>query len=195
MINFFRRIRKNLADDNKPLKYMRYAIGEILLVVVGILIALSINNWNEERKDRVKEREVLEDIMNNLNRNNELIQNSLVKINKIDKSSDIVISVIRSKKPYSDTLDLHFFESTRSGGLLFPLSSEGYESLKNAGFDIIRSDSMKDKILELFEISYKRIKEKTQWSNERSRESDNYLFTIFKVELPSRSTPLNYIKY
>ena len=50
MINFFRKIRKQLADDNKPLKYMRYAIGEIILVVVGILIALSINNWNENRK-------------------------------------------------------------------------------------------------------------------------------------------------
>jgi len=53
MINFFRRIRKKLADDNKPLKYMRYAIGEIALVVVGILIALQINNWNEERKERL----------------------------------------------------------------------------------------------------------------------------------------------
>jgi hypothetical protein len=50
MINFFRRIRKQLADDNKPLKYMRYAIGEIVLVVIGILIALSINNWNESKK-------------------------------------------------------------------------------------------------------------------------------------------------
>ncbi|MBT8182133.1 MAG: hypothetical protein KJO53_11150 [Eudoraea sp.] len=50
MINFFRRIRKKLADDNKPLKYARYAIGEILLVVIGILIALQINNWNEGRK-------------------------------------------------------------------------------------------------------------------------------------------------
>jgi len=50
MINFFRKIRKKLADDNKPLKYARYAIGEILLVVIGILIALSINNWNEKRK-------------------------------------------------------------------------------------------------------------------------------------------------
>jgi hypothetical protein len=52
MINFFRRIRKKMADDNKPLKYMRYAIGEILLVVVGILIALYINNWNEERQEK-----------------------------------------------------------------------------------------------------------------------------------------------
>ena len=48
MINFFRKISKQLADDNKPLKYLRYAIGEILLVVIGILIALQINAWNEK---------------------------------------------------------------------------------------------------------------------------------------------------
>jgi len=49
MINFFRKIRKKMADYNKPLKYMRYAIGEIVLVVIGILIALSVNNWNENK--------------------------------------------------------------------------------------------------------------------------------------------------
>lgn len=54
MINFFRKIRKRLADDNKPLKYLRYAIGEIVLVVIGILIALQINNWNEDRKAQKK---------------------------------------------------------------------------------------------------------------------------------------------
>ena len=43
-----------MADDNRPLKYMRYAIGEVVLVVIGILIALQINNWNEERKDKEK---------------------------------------------------------------------------------------------------------------------------------------------
>ena len=47
MIKFFRKIRQNLLMENKTSKYFKYAIGEILLVVIGILIALSINNWNE----------------------------------------------------------------------------------------------------------------------------------------------------
>ncbi len=49
MINFFRKIRKQLADDNKPLKYLRYAVGEIALIILGILLALSLNNWSVER--------------------------------------------------------------------------------------------------------------------------------------------------
>ena len=179
-------------NENKTGKYLKYAIGEILLVVIGILIALSINNWNEYKKERAKEKNILEDIINNLNRNNELIRNSLITIKEIDNSADIVISVIRNKKSYSDTLSSHFFESTRSGGLLFPLSIEGYESLKNAGFDIIQSGLMKDKILELYEISYKRIKEKAQWTNERGKELDKYIFTIFKGEQPKLLVPLNY---
>ena len=52
MINFFRKKRKKMAEDNNTLKYARYAIGEIVLVVVGILIALSINNWNETQKEK-----------------------------------------------------------------------------------------------------------------------------------------------
>ncbi|MFC2148991.1 DUF6090 family protein, partial [Bacteroidota bacterium] len=50
MIKFFRRIRQQLLTENKFSKYLLYAIGEIVLVVIGILIALSINNWNEENK-------------------------------------------------------------------------------------------------------------------------------------------------
>lgn len=51
MIKLFRNIRKNLLIDGKTSKYFKYAIGEIILVVIGILIALSINTWNENRKD------------------------------------------------------------------------------------------------------------------------------------------------
>ena len=57
MIKFFRKIRLNLLSAGKTGKYMKYAIGEIVLVVIGILIALSINNWNEERKN---EKELIE---------------------------------------------------------------------------------------------------------------------------------------
>ena len=57
MIPFFRKIRKKMADDNKPLKYMRYAIGEIVLVVIGILIALQINNWNVKKNQQEKIKE------------------------------------------------------------------------------------------------------------------------------------------
>lgn len=51
MIKFFRKIRYNLMETGKTGKYLKYAIGEIILVVIGILIALSINNWNEQKKE------------------------------------------------------------------------------------------------------------------------------------------------
>jgi len=54
MIKFFRKIRQNLLEDNKTGKYFKYAIGEIVLVVIGILIALQINNWNENRKAEIE---------------------------------------------------------------------------------------------------------------------------------------------
>lgn len=59
MINYFRKIRKKLADDNKPLKYVRYAIGEIVLVIIGILIALQINNWSEIEKSKSESNRLL----------------------------------------------------------------------------------------------------------------------------------------
>ncbi|MGB5264769.1 MAG: DUF6090 family protein, partial [Lutimonas sp.] len=67
MIPFFRKIRKKMADDNRPLKYMRYAIGEILLVVIGILIALQINNWNEDRVKKIALKEHLKNMVESLN--------------------------------------------------------------------------------------------------------------------------------
>ena len=66
MINFFRKIRKQMSDDNKPIKYMRYAIGEIVLVVIGILIALQINNWNQDRKSKIKAEIFKEKIISDL---------------------------------------------------------------------------------------------------------------------------------
>ena len=60
MIKFFRTIRFNLMSKNKTGKYFKYAIGEIVLVMIGILLALQVNDWNEQRKINSQEQELLE---------------------------------------------------------------------------------------------------------------------------------------
>ena len=62
MIKFFRKIRQNLLMENKTGKYFKYAIGEIVLVMIGILLALQVSNWNQDRKDRISERKLLDNI-------------------------------------------------------------------------------------------------------------------------------------
>ncbi len=82
MIKFFRRIRQNLLSEGKTGKYFKYAIGEIILVVIGILIALQINNWNEKRKIKNAEVEILQNLKAELKHNLEDLEN----INRQHKS-------------------------------------------------------------------------------------------------------------
>lgn len=63
MLKFFRKIRQNLLSEGKTGKYLKYAIGEIILVVIGILIALQINNWNENRKNKLLEQQLLKALL------------------------------------------------------------------------------------------------------------------------------------
>ena len=88
MIGFFRRIRRQLADENKSAKYLRYAIGEIILVVIGILIALSINNWNQNQNEQNKIKEYAVSLIQDLQRDIEMtsqIQRQDVKnVTRID---------------------------------------------------------------------------------------------------------------
>ena len=67
MIKFFRKIRQNLLSEGKTGKYFKYAIREIILVVIGILIALSINNWNESRKELDSELQLYSNLLSDLN--------------------------------------------------------------------------------------------------------------------------------
>ena len=87
MIKFFRKIRYNLMGQNKTGKYFKYAIGEIILVVIGILIALQINNWNENRKENKISQEYLTGITND-------IKKDLEQVDEILKEQIISISLI-----------------------------------------------------------------------------------------------------
>lgn len=114
MITFFRKIRQRLLSENKFSKYLLYAIGEIILVVIGILIALSINNWNVEYQNNKQEREILTLLLKEYN-------NNLNQINqKIDIRDDILRScftLLNYGKDYenlniSDSIDIHLLRIT-----------------------------------------------------------------------------------
>ena len=79
MIPFFRKIRYQLAKDNQLFKYSRYAIGEIVLVVVGILIALQINNWNERRKGISEMKSYLNEVSQDLDKDKDYIDFMILK--------------------------------------------------------------------------------------------------------------------
>ncbi|SIO01630.1 DUF6090 family protein [Algoriphagus halophilus] len=77
MLKFFRVIRKQLIEQNKARTYILYAIGETFLVVIGILIALQVNNWNEERKDRKREIDYLYRILSEIERDSASLHSSI----------------------------------------------------------------------------------------------------------------------
>lgn len=74
MIKFFRLIRKNLLSEGKTTKYFKYALGEIILVVIGILMALQINNWNEQRKEKIVEENFFENVLIDLEKDEEKLK-------------------------------------------------------------------------------------------------------------------------
>ncbi len=111
MIKFFRKIRYELMEKNKTGKYFKYAIGEIILVVIGILIALSINNWNTLRIEKKDERQILE----NLKTEFESAKEQMLYLNKIREdylsASEEILKISNSDDEYNyqeiDSLLVH----------------------------------------------------------------------------------------
>jgi hypothetical protein len=94
MIKFFRHIRKSLLTENKFSKYLLYAVGEIVLVVIGILIALQINNFNEQKKDREKEQVVLKQLKEDYETNLIQLKQKMEMRNEIVSSAFNVLKAI-----------------------------------------------------------------------------------------------------
>ncbi|WP_445382972.1 DUF6090 family protein [Robiginitalea sp. IMCC43444] len=154
MIKFFGKIRQNLLSAGKTGKYLKYALGEVILVVIGILIALSINNWNENKKDRATEKRILKQLVKNLETIESGFKQTLQYNDKLSKSSVIVLDVLKNRLPYYDSLSYHFDRAKNRGTALLTIPKPGYESLKNTGFDIIVNEELKNAIIELFEVDY-----------------------------------------
>jgi len=149
MIPFFRKLRKQLANDNKPLKYLRYAMGEIVLVVIGILIALSINNWNEDRKYNVLELKLLEELKSSIIADLPLDTLNIVRNEDAINSSKLLLDYFKSTLPYNDSLDFHFAKALNR--YLAFVKPDSYQNIKNYGLDFISNDTTKHELSLLFE--------------------------------------------
>lgn len=83
MFKLFRKIRYNLMSENKTGKYFKYAIGEIILVVIGILIALQINNWNQDRNNSNEEKTILTALKIEISENQTILEKDLKRHNNV----------------------------------------------------------------------------------------------------------------
>ena len=91
-------------EQNNTGKYFKYAIGEIILVVIGILIALQINNWNENKKERKYEVKMLTEIEKALESDIAYFTRLEDRLQKLDSASDVFIRLVHEKAVFNDTL-------------------------------------------------------------------------------------------
>jgi len=149
MTPFFRKIRKALADDNKPIKYLRYAIGEIILVVIGILIALGINNWNEERKNKLIESEYYCKLLADF----ELDRQNIAKLykeseHKIETSKRLLLELNNKDKDKSFLVN-NYLQALRTNA--FVPSKVAMSDLVSSGrLNLLTNDSLKNNLVRYY---------------------------------------------
>ena len=134
-----------MADDNKPLKYMRYAIGEIVLVVIGILIALQVNNFNEERKQRKVRDSYYLSIINSFDKDLQEIQDYANDIEASEKNINEFKSKVKNAESYKEASQ--YFTSFNFRTTDCDLNASIWESLVNSGDIGLLDENIKSSLL------------------------------------------------
>ena len=145
MLTFLRKIRKSLIHSGSTRKYLIYALGEIALVVIGILIALQINNWNEKNKARSFELTMLSEVKNSLGRDTAYFNMLTHRITWIDTSSEKLIRLMIDEVN-SDSLFLYHLNNI-STVYTFMYEDGAYETLKASGIENVSNDSLRNSLI------------------------------------------------
>lgn len=156
MINLFGKIRKKLFADRKFSSYLIYAIGEIVLVVIGILIALQINNYNEGQKNRREERSLLLELKNDLLETKTDLISDIEKAQRIMRTTNaiykkVVDGEVSAAKPYKIATS-YILETS----MLFPKLS-AYEAIQSVGITIISNTVLRKKITDFYQLHLSRV--------------------------------------
>ena len=193
MIQFFRKIRLDLMENNRTGKYLKYAIGEIILVMVGILLALQVNNWNEERKTDEFETKLLQEIYANTKNNISEVNFSIMKESMFKKSCDLLLRNFQENLEYHDSLDVHFNNAIKWRTLY--LDNSAYETAKSYGLHTLKQDTLRKLLTKTYEFDQLWI------DNMTKRQYDFHFNTITPIlidffdistNLSSKLTPMDY---
>ena len=156
MLKFFRKIRKNFIANSNFSRYSLYAIGEIILVVIGILIALQVNNWNESKKEKEKEIRLLIELKNDLLETKSDLITDVEKANQILETTNVLYKAASENKisdnnPF-ELKTAYLLETS----LLYPKLS-AYEAIKSEGITIISNDILRKKITDFYQLHLTRV--------------------------------------
>jgi hypothetical protein len=175
-------------------KYLKYALGEILLVVVGILIALWINNWNEERKENEFETKMLNELYKTLEADEKYITEHLLgyrnqtTINAVKYFKDLLMETNRDKD------SLRYYFDWLSYGLTFQLNSGPYESLKSIGLEKISNDSLRNEIVYFYDFVVPRLKDLIEFGQSGAEEDAKLKKSImgsFEYQVNNKSVSID----
>ena len=183
MIKLFRKIRYDLMEQNKTGRYFKYAIGEIILVVIGILIALQINNWNEQRKIDILQVEALKEVVSDLQDDFSSLENDIGLNYRALNSASIIRKALDSNQAYHDSLGVHFgnldFNTT------YTLKTSGFDNLRNLGFQIIANAKVRKSITDLYASEYSFLKEREELAEQRTYEYFSPLYIHYFKSMKS----------
>lgn len=156
MIKFFRKIRQKLISENLPdreagkfNRYLLYAIGEIILVVIGILIALQINNWNEQKKIRTYEITMLKEVSTTLESDLALLDRYIPYLENALKSFCALGTMKNDVSISTDSLQFHL-ETVHEYGFFLNINKSPYEAIKSGGLDKISNLTIRNKLSKLY---------------------------------------------
>lgn len=145
MLKFFRRIRRKLIEEGNLKRYLVYAIGEILLVVIGILIALQINNLNEQKKDKAKESQILLSLSEDFKSNIVNLKTSIDQYPDLIHRLQTTLSYIgKSEKQLSEGMK----DTIRNTGYVFTELVDGTLNsiLNSEKLELIQNEKLKRKL-------------------------------------------------
>lgn len=182
MIKFFRHIRQQMIATNKISRYLLYAFGEIVLVVIGILIALQINNWNDQRKYDENMQSYLKNIQKDLKTDLDISQENLKLIRDYVNLHKAFLTLSDYSTFHSDSLkkllDIRYFR--------FPTNRTTFEKISNSGITQISKDELfSDKIYDYYNTLYQRAELMNSWDENSSRSKANFIFsneTNFEID-------------